>query len=75
MVLNVVDCRRLLSGPDFDLLLRLSRIPVERAEVDPVAIRQAACGHCGRHLLVVEGARAVVCESCGHTLDCRRAYP
>lgn len=75
MVLAVMDWSQVLSDEHFGLLLAISKISTERLECEPAAFGQATCGHCGERLLLMEGARSVVCEACGHCLNCQLAYP
>lgn len=41
----------------------------EYVDVPDAKTQERHCGGCGRTLAVVEGARKVVCEDCGHTND------
>ena len=51
-------------------LLAYTNLAGEYVETKPAApSAMACCGSCGAGLPVFSGARAVVCESCGHKLD------
>jgi LSD1 subclass zinc finger protein len=51
-------------------LLAYTKLTGEYLEAKPAApTATACCGSCGASLPVFSGARAVVCESCGHKLD------
>jgi hypothetical protein len=75
MVLVVMDLLGAVPEERFDRLLQIAQIQTQKVTVDVVGIHQGSCGNCSKSVLVVAGARSIVCETCGHTLDCRYAYP
>jgi len=50
-------------------LLSMYGLTGEYSAVEPVATHGSRCGGCGADVHTVEGARRVVCESCGQRLD------
>jgi DNA-directed RNA polymerase subunit RPC12/RpoP len=58
-----------LSPADGERLLKLFGLDAEYIEIKGQPTDLHRCGACGVQLHTVSGARAVVCEACGHTLD------
>lgn len=58
-----------LSPADGERLLKLYGLNAEYDEVKPLETDQRHCGSCGSDVEVLPGAKQVVCESCGFTLD------
>jgi len=50
-------------------LLALYGLNAQYDQVRPQPTIQKRCGVCGSELHTLAGARQVVCEACGHTLD------
>ncbi len=75
LVLSMLEWRDKLSPKRFDSLLRVAGIDTTPVTLEPTAIGMASCGKCSGKLLIVDGARTVVCEACGHELDRSAAFP
>ncbi len=58
-----------LSPPDGEKLLKFYGLNAEYDEVQPHESEQRHCGQCGSDIEALPGAKQVVCESCGFTLD------
>ena len=58
-----------LSPADGERLLKLYGLDAEYDEYQPQPTDSHRCGACGAGLNTLAGARNVVCESCGRTLD------
>jgi hypothetical protein len=58
-----------LEDADVERLLAESGLSGDYDEVPDVHFGTRHCGHCGGELSVVDGARCVVCEACGHRVD------
>ncbi len=58
-----------LSPEDGERLLKLFGLDAEYDEFKPQQTNSHKCGACGAEIITLTGARNVVCESCGHTLD------
>ena len=58
-----------LSPEDGDRLLKLYGLAAEYDEVKSHQTDQRHCGACGSEIHVLPGARQVVCDSCGYTID------
>ena len=58
-----------LSPEDGERLLKFYGLTGEYDEVKPIQTDLHKCGGCGSELHTLPGARQVVCETCGHTLD------
>ena len=58
-----------LSPEDGDRLLKLYGLSAEYDEVKPLETEQRHCGACGSEIHSLPGARQVVCDSCGFTID------
>lgn len=58
-----------LSPSDGERLLKLYGLDAEYVEFKPQETNYHQCGACGADLHTLPGARRVVCESCGYTLD------
>jgi DNA-directed RNA polymerase subunit RPC12/RpoP len=58
-----------LSPEDGERLLKFYGLNGEYDEVKPVQTDLHKCGGCGSELHTVVGAKQVVCETCGHTID------
>lgn len=58
-----------LSPEEGDRLLKLYGLAAEYDEVKPLETEQRHCGACGSEIPTLPGARQVVCESCGYTID------
>lgn len=58
-----------LSPEDGERLLKLFGLTAEYDEVKPLQTDHRQCGVCGSEIPVLPGARQVVCESCGYTID------
>jgi LSD1 subclass zinc finger protein len=55
-----------LARPAQDELIARLELGAEYTRVEPPPTRSGPCPSCGAPLAVVEGARRVVCEACGH---------
>jgi LSD1 subclass zinc finger protein len=58
-----------LSPEDGQRLLEFYGLHAEYDQVKPQATDQHRCGGCGAQIQTVTGARQVVCDSCGRSLD------
>ena len=58
-----------LSPEDGERLLAFYGLKAEYDAVKPTPTDQHRCGGCGAQISTVHGARQVVCESCGRSLD------
>ncbi len=58
-----------LSPTDGERLLKLYRLNAEYDEVKPLQTENHQCGACGSEIHTLPGAKQVVCESCGFTID------
>ena len=58
-----------LSPEDGDQLLKLYGLDAQYDEVQPQQGDCRQCGSCGNDIQVLAGARRVVCEFCGFTID------
>jgi DNA-directed RNA polymerase subunit RPC12/RpoP len=58
-----------LSPSDGERLLKFYGLNAEYDEVQPLQTDHHQCGICGSDLDTLPGARRVVCESCGYTID------
>jgi LSD1 subclass zinc finger protein len=58
-----------LSPADGERLLKLYGLDGEYDEFQPQQTDRRQCGSCGSEMQVLPGARQVVCESCGFTID------
>jgi DNA-directed RNA polymerase subunit RPC12/RpoP len=58
-----------LSPADGEKLLKFYGLNAEYGEVKPHESEQRHCGCCGSDIEVLPGAKHVVCESCGFTID------
>jgi len=58
-----------LSPADGERLLELFELDAQYDEVQPQPTDQRQCGACGADMHTLVGARQVVCESCGYTID------
>ena len=58
-----------LSPEDGERLLKLYGLNSEYDDVKPHESEQRHCGGCGSDIEALSGARQVVCESCGFTID------
>jgi len=58
-----------LSAPDGEKLLKFYGLNSEYDEVKPHESEQRHCGSCGSDLEAFPGAKQVVCEACGFTID------
>ena len=58
-----------LSPADGDRLLKLYGLNAEYDEVKPLQTDRHQCGACGSEINTLPGAKQVVCESCGFTID------
>ncbi|MBU0492012.1 MAG: hypothetical protein KKA73_03570 [Chloroflexi bacterium] len=58
-----------LSPTDGERLLKLFGLDAEYDEVQPQPTDRHQCGACGAELHTLAGARQVVCEYCGYTID------
>jgi DNA-directed RNA polymerase subunit RPC12/RpoP len=58
-----------LSAADGERLLKFYGLNAEYDEVKPHESEQRHCGGCGSDIEVFPGAKQVVCESCGFTID------
>jgi LSD1 subclass zinc finger protein len=58
-----------LSAADGEKLLKLYGLKAEYDEVKPQTTNLRKCGGCGSELHTLPGARQVVCENCGFTID------
>ena len=58
-----------LSAADGERLLKFYGLNSEYDEVRPHESEQRHCGSCGSDVEALPGAKQVVCESCGFTLD------
>ena len=58
-----------LSPADGERLLKLYGLNAEYDEFKPLQTDKRQCGGCGSEMKVLPGARQVVCESCGFTID------
>lgn len=58
-----------LSPEDGDRLLKLYGLAAEYDEVKPHQTDQHYCGACGGEIQSLPGAKQVVCDSCGYTID------
>jgi len=58
-----------LSPEDGDRLLKLYGLAAEYDEVKPQQTDERHCGACGSEIHTLPGAKQVVCESCGFTID------
>lgn len=58
-----------LSPADGERLLKLFGIDAEYDEVQPLQTDHHQCGACGGEIHTLAGARQVVCDYCGYTID------
>jgi DNA-directed RNA polymerase subunit RPC12/RpoP len=58
-----------LSAADGEKVLKLYGLNGEYDEVKPQQTNHYKCGMCGSEIETVPGARQVVCENCGFTID------
>jgi len=58
-----------LSSADGERLLKLFGLNAEYSEVQPLQTDHRLCGACGAVINTLAGARQVVCETCGYTID------
>jgi DNA-directed RNA polymerase subunit RPC12/RpoP len=58
-----------LSPADGEKLLKFYGLNSEYDEVKPHESEQRHCGQCGSDIEVLPGAKQVVCDSCGFTID------
>jgi len=58
-----------LSTADGEKLLKLYGLNAEYDEVKPFQTDKHQCGICGTEMQTVHGARQVVCDTCGYTID------
>ena len=58
-----------LSPADGERLLKLYGLNAEYDEAKPLETDQRKCGACGAVIHTLAGAKQVVCESCGYTID------
>jgi DNA-directed RNA polymerase subunit RPC12/RpoP len=58
-----------LSPADGERLLKMYGLDAEYDEFKPVQADVRKCGCCGSEILTLPGARQVVCENCGFTID------
>jgi len=58
-----------LSPADGERLLKMFKLDAEYDEVRPQQTDLHKCGGCGVELHTLPGARKVVCETCGNTID------
>ena len=58
-----------LSPEDGERLLKFYGLAAEYDEFQPIQTDHRQCGVCGSDLQTLPGARQVVCESCGYTID------
>lgn len=58
-----------LSAADGERLLKFYGLNAEYDEVKTLETEQRHCGQCGSDIETLPGAKQVVCESCGFTLD------
>jgi len=58
-----------LSTADGEKLLKLYKLTGEYDEVQPIQTDHHQCGSCGSDLHTLPGAKNVVCDSCGYTID------
>ena len=58
-----------LSPEDGDRLLKFYGLSAEYDEVKPQETNEVHCGACGSEIQTLPGAKQVVCESCGFTID------
>ncbi|MGB8647655.1 MAG: hypothetical protein WCF84_20645 [Anaerolineae bacterium] len=58
-----------LSPADGDRLLKLYGLDGEYDEVKPLQTDRHQCGGCGAELHTLPGAKQIVCEACGYTID------
>jgi LSD1 subclass zinc finger protein len=59
----------LLSPDDGERLLKMFGLDAEYEEMKPQPTDSRKCGACGTVLHILVGARKVVCETCGFTID------
>lgn len=50
-------------------LLAATRLKGEYQEIEPATGDAATCGSCGAPAVVMQGAKRMICEHCGHKLD------
>ena len=58
-----------LSPSDGERLLKFYGLDAEYDDVQPLQSEHRHCGSCGSDIEALSGARQVVCESCGFTID------
>jgi DNA-directed RNA polymerase subunit RPC12/RpoP len=58
-----------LAPEEGERLLKLYGLDAEYSEFQPIPTDLHKCGGCGGELQTVPGARQVVCETCGRTID------
>jgi DNA-directed RNA polymerase subunit RPC12/RpoP len=58
-----------LSPEDGERLLKFYGLSAEYDEVKPHQTNEHHCGACGGEIQTLPGARQVVCDSCGYTID------
>jgi len=58
-----------LAPADGERLLKLYKLDAEYDEVQPQETNMHKCGACGAEIHTMPGAKKVVCETCGNTID------
>ena len=58
-----------LSPQDGERLLKMYGLSAEYNEAKPLAGDHRKCGCCGSLIMALPGAKQVVCENCGYTID------
>src|SRR5262245_54205096 len=58
-----------LSPEDGERLLKFYGLSAEYDEFQPLQTDKRQCGMCGSDIHILPGAKQVVCESCGYTID------
>lgn len=59
----------MLDDASAEKLLAMTRLKGEYVEAEPAKGDAATCGACGAPTVVMQGAKKLVCEHCGHKLD------
>jgi predicted RNA-binding Zn-ribbon protein involved in translation (DUF1610 family) len=59
----------MLDDASSEKLLAATRLKGEYTEAEPPTGDAANCGSCGAPTVVLQGAKKMICESCGHKLD------
>ena len=58
-----------LSPEDGQKLLKMNGLAAEYIESKPLPVDHRNCGICGSVINTLSGARMVVCDTCGYTID------